>query len=600
MQRSSPVDTIKLEAYFQLGRMYEQVDRDTAEQYFLQGIKLSKELNSVVYLAKMHHFLGITYGIDAQYDAAYEMLEHAIELYQEQDNIAQEYRALNAVALFQFYQGNFEASRSTFLEILMVYDSLGWEDQKIGPYINMALNLEAAKRDDEALGYYEKALELGEHINDQRALALSYNNSGSIYRRKGDLKRAVAYHAQSLEYARKINFQVQIGRSLSNMGANYTAMGDYNRAVEYLTQAITHAKNNGVNRNLVKSYLHMSEAYTGLNRYGVALNFTDSAMQLSKTLKLEDDILLAQKQYYEIYKKSNRPELAYSYADSILIGEEARAQEVYAAHLAEAEKKLENFQLKSENDQQKAQLELTELRRQRTIAAAATGMTLVLLFGGFIFYLNNKRHQQNMLGLERKHADNATKRLESHKRHIASVLHDELGQQLAILKSKSSELDNPELLADIDRAIQMTRDVSYDTYPYQLQRLGLNQAVQKMLQKLSEKSITYYNADLDDLEPLLTDSQTLIVFRIIQESLTNVHKHAHARSCAVQYDAQSHTLTVRDNGIGFDPSHASEGVGQSALATYARLLDANYVIHSEREVGTTVAVKLKTLEANNK
>ena len=96
--------------------------------------------------------------------------------------------------------------------------------------------------------------------------------------------------------------------------------------------------------------------------------------------------------------------------------------------------------------------------------------------------------------------------------------------------------------------------------------------------------------DLPPDEPLLTETQKISAFRIAQESLTNIVRHAGTKSVKVSLveDPNSVRLIVEDIGVGFQPREAIGSLGIFGMRERARLIDASFSIHSNPAQGTTV------------
>ena len=198
---------------------------------------------------------------------------------------------------------------------------------------------------------------------------------------------------------------------------------------------------------------------------------------------------------------------------------------------------------------------------------------------------------------------------EQEKSRIARELHDELGQALTALKMDVEwmrERISPDqkMLEDklnamhglLDSTVAATRRISSDLRPLMLDDLGLLPAVEWLIQNFRQRTgITCeFALGAPDLE--LDDPYATAIFRILQESLTNVSRHAQASLVEVTLDAHEGEamLTVRDNGVGFrtDAPHKPSSYGLMGVAERAYLLGGNVKIDSERNRGTTIEVRI--------
>jgi PAS domain S-box-containing protein len=205
---------------------------------------------------------------------------------------------------------------------------------------------------------------------------------------------------------------------------------------------------------------------------------------------------------------------------------------------------------------------------------------------------------------------------EQEKTRIARELHDELAQSLTALKMDTIWVRDhlatgndalgarlSEMLATLDASVAATRRIAADLRPLVLDDLGLLPAIEWLGQNFQRRSgVTCelsINEDLDLGEPYAT-----AVFRILQESLVNVAKHARARrvQVAVTATGQEIVLQVQDDGAGFDPAapRRPHSLGLAGLRERAQLLNGKVRIHSQLGQGTRVEVRIPIGAAGGK
>ena len=202
---------------------------------------------------------------------------------------------------------------------------------------------------------------------------------------------------------------------------------------------------------------------------------------------------------------------------------------------------------------------------------------------------------------------------EEEKTRVARELHDELAQSLTALKmdaiwvrDRLPENAGPaaekleEMLAMLDATVAATRRIAADLRPLLLDDLGLVPAIEWLVQNFSQRTgvacALAVNEDVELHEPYAT-----AVFRIVQESLANVAKHAQASRVEVQIDrtATGVMLRVTDNGRGFSPAAPRQphSLGLMGLRERAQLLKGSMRIESHPGAGTHVHVQIPVLQA---
>ena len=205
---------------------------------------------------------------------------------------------------------------------------------------------------------------------------------------------------------------------------------------------------------------------------------------------------------------------------------------------------------------------------------------------------------------------------EEEKARVARELHDELAQSLTALKMDTLWVrDNgtsdaagaqeklADMLAMLDRAVASTRRIAADLRPLLLDDLGLGAAIEWVASNFKQRSGIETHVAVDEMLELREPYATA-VFRIVQESLANVGKHAQATEVWVAVDLGDDAirLSVRDNGKGFSPSapRKPQSLGLMGLRERAQLLRGSFNLDSEPGKGTLVEVHIPLTESQGR
>ncbi len=196
---------------------------------------------------------------------------------------------------------------------------------------------------------------------------------------------------------------------------------------------------------------------------------------------------------------------------------------------------------------------------------------------------------------------------EEERKRISREIHDELGQHLTALRMGVSVLrlefgaDNPllvervgALMALADRAIQVVRDIASSLRPGVL-NMGLASALEWLIDDFSRHSGIQCRLQLPEESVSLDDERATALFRIVQESLTNVARHAEASRAEVRLDKYDHSyrLEVSDDGKGFDPAVRRKSTfGLLGMRERGQMLGGELTIASAPGRGTRVTVTI--------
>ena len=200
---------------------------------------------------------------------------------------------------------------------------------------------------------------------------------------------------------------------------------------------------------------------------------------------------------------------------------------------------------------------------------------------------------------------------EEERERIAHELHDGLGQALTAIKldlAAAGRTMKPEVAAAADylakaqrladESLDELRRMASDLRPAALDNLGLVAALESYARAFKDRSGVAVAVEADKLEPRLPFEVETALYRICQEALTNIAKHARAQRAVVrlQREAEGVRLTVTDDGAGFDTSAVTttdgtlKGIGLLSMERRAEELDGRFSIESGPDQGTTVVV----------
>ena len=134
--------------------------------------------------------------------------------------------------------------------------------------------------------------------------------------------------------------------------------------------------------------------------------------------------------------------------------------------------------------------------------------------------------------------------------------------------------------------------MAYNLRPFELDRIGFKKAVEAMISKISDSSGTRYFKDIDELDGVLNNTALIYLYRLIQEGLNNILKHAEASvvMLEVKREGDRVRLQLDDNGKGFDPSGARVGLGLSGMEERAKLLGGEFQLASAPGEGTRIRI----------
>lgn len=200
---------------------------------------------------------------------------------------------------------------------------------------------------------------------------------------------------------------------------------------------------------------------------------------------------------------------------------------------------------------------------------------------------------------------------EKERKRLAAELHDELGHRLLALKLSIRSLERElsvqqttlkktvnRILQNIDETIEGIRRLYHDLSPGDLEDLGLTMALHNLVEdfKALNPKIKWV-VKLDNLDGLFGVQEDTVIYRVVQEALTNIGKHARPTRVTVSARQENGALSlvIEDNGRGFDPAKVLEekrSLGLLAMEERIRLLGGSFSLWSEKNKGTRISLSI--------
>jgi signal transduction histidine kinase len=200
---------------------------------------------------------------------------------------------------------------------------------------------------------------------------------------------------------------------------------------------------------------------------------------------------------------------------------------------------------------------------------------------------------------------------ETERTRIARELHDDISQQLALLRLNLSRLTRlvqghagivaGEAVKCADGIVTSVHDLSHRLYPARLRLIGLVPALDALLGEFSRRGpgITFTH---ENVPTALSPDLTLCLFRVVQEALQNALKHSHAQNVSIHLSgtADGVMLTVIDDGVGFAVDAGwGRGLGLISMSERVDAIGGTFNVRSSPHRGTRIEVSVPVAIAND-
>ena len=454
-------------------------------------------------------------------------------------------------------------------------------------------------------GFYDKAkkerdilIDKMESLNLDSYLAGEYYNQAIDYKKQGEreLEYASLLKAENLYDESPSNKSVFLGIH-SMLIVYYCDYGQFDEAKKHLDflEALDYNFSGDISSEI--NYLSGKAAYfKAIGQLEPALKLAQDKLELAMQLGIEDEIMASHILLSEIYfklgnfSKSIESMHASSAIKDVIYTKSNANALVYYQTLYETEKQEKELVKKN------ADISLLEKDNDVFKKAALFGGITILLFFGVILLYRNQRHLKSNKLLQEKFSQELLVSQENERLRISKDLHDGIGQQLLVIKNKLMLAGDDDTKKMVNDTIEEVRSISRDLYPFQLQELGITKAIEYTIDQIDENTTLFISAEIDNIDNVFSKENEVNLFRIIQEGLSNILKHAKAEAgkVSVRKFPDQLIISIKDNGTGFEFSEKYQNpksLGLKTLFERTKVLNGQMKVTSKKNNGTKLEFK---------
>ena len=512
-----------------------------------------------------------------------------------------------------YFKGKHDEALKIYMDALQIAEQAKLHLQIAAVCNEIGTLLKKNKALKKALEYYTRALAEASVVKHDEQMANAYNNIGLIYEEEGNYAKALAQYQRSLLAYQKIKDKLGESYSLEYIGYVYALMKNYDLAVTNLQKSLSLRIELKDNYGIAICLIELTEVFRDKKDQRLAIAYAKRAISFSRESNYPDMLQKGYALLAEIYEHEQNYAAAYqahqqytAVKDSIFnIEKSKQINELQTKY--ETEKKEQKIDLlNKENTIQK--LKLTQ---RDGIIVVITAVFLGCLFIVYLLYNRYRLKQQTRLQAEvMMQQDLATKAVltaeENERKRIAGELHDGLGQMFSAVKLNLSAIsenltfkdEHNEKMFDktlhlVDESCKEVRAISHQMAPNVLLKAGLTSAVRDFIDKIDARKLKV-NLTTFGLQERLDPNIEIVLYRVIQETVNNVIKHAKASALDIQLtkDVEGINVMIEDNGTGFNVAllEKFDGIGLKNIRTRVAYLKGTVDFSSRPDQGTLVAI----------
>ena len=538
--------------------------------------------------------------------------------------------ALSVLGMLAKDQGKFEQAINYQLRALKIQEQYRSYEGILNASNDIGILYKRMKLLNKALPFYQRVVDLCRQLlqdktftpkrrkNFEVSLAYAQNNVGTIYLDQRQFVKAKPYFQEAIEWGRRLKINDIGAVAYANLASLETEQGNLPAALRYFKQSLAFDQAEGNDFGQAETLSSMAGLYEKMNDNGQAERTLLTALRLATRLQALATLQQVHRELSRFYQKTGRYTLATQhYAQLVQLNDSIYNQDV-TQKVAELQTKYETEKKEAQNRLQAAQLRTQQqvIRRRNTQLAA--GAAVALLLAGLAYLLYNRRRlrrevefAQEREQLTQLRAAAVLEAEEGERRRIGFDLHDGVGQLLTVAKlnlhalSEELSLNTVGQQALLDNALDVVnesfrevRSISHNLMPNALIKRGLAQAVRDFLDKISPDGRLKINLEVVGLDRggRLPATIENVLFRVVQEMVQNILKHAQATEVTLQIvrHADELTVLVEDNGVGFNPSTLGPdaGIGLKNIESRMAFLGGRVEVDSQPGHGTTITLEV--------
>ncbi|MET3500367.1 signal transduction histidine kinase [Mucilaginibacter rubeus] len=462
-------------------------------------------------------------------------------------------------------------------------------------YYRLAKAYVKLKNHKKALEFCMLAISYAPKTGDRTELIEALNLAATLYEAKNNYREALNYSRQAFDINDSLNLARQTNENTSE-AYSHKFMGDVmesikpNDSEQEILKIIDVKKSLNDTLALSINYFNLGVLYKNKRLYLQSLDALKNSLQFATQINYADMQRSATNEIADLYEQLG------DYKQSLIYLKR------HAAIKTSGNSTIDELQAKYEIKQREDQVlqQQFEITKRNYWMAGICVFILLMFFTGFFYYKQNKLKQRNMAMQAIIAAE------ESERQRIARDLHDSVSQIISAAKINLSVIGselafiNEEQRTRFEKAINLVdygfkevRTISHNMMPWTLHKTGLAQVIKQFIENIKNNNIAI-NFFCQGFDSPFDDTIEIILYRVLQESVNNVMKHAHADRVDISLirSDENISLTIEDNGIGFDATNPDifKGMGLNNLMSRINFLKGMVEFDSHPNRGTLVSI----------
>jgi signal transduction histidine kinase len=576
--------------------------------------KIASKLKDTSALAVATLNLGSYYKFDRQNDSAYFYLSKALKYYSNLENLAQESYILMSIADLEYNEKDYTSSETNAIKALRILENLPKTEDNLDNfwilYNRIADISSELGRYEKSIEYHEKALEVTEKMKNGFIDGIyTINNLAFVYRQMKDYDKALELYESLLPLRSEYEDDDPTFYALIINNIAYTKLlsgdTDYDELLPTFYKAYQISEDFDDNVTKMAVTTDLSKLYLQKQQLDSAYKYAKETYDISKSLSANDYIL-----------------------EALLVLSETKDSEEGKAYLNEhiklsdsllnVERNVRNKFARIEFETDKIEEENERMSQQRMWLLIVSSVLLVTLFLLYIiitqraknkelqFEKDQQKANEEIYNLMLSQQDRVDEARANEKKRISQEMHDGIlgrlfGTRLSLdslnfSEGKEAVQNRSNYIKELKTIEDDIRKISHDLNTDFVSGSGFMDIVSELIEKQAKAYQLKHEFEYtDDVSwEMVSNKNKINIYRIIQESLQNIYKHANAETVKISFQLKNNVilLSIIDDGDGFDINKSKKGIGIKNINARVHDLEGSVRFDSKLNEGTTITIKI--------
>lgn len=585
----------------ELTYQYSFKDAPMAIRFGEQALDLALHIGDDRLLAQTYNDLSIAYIGKGDYEQSLVLNEKALKIRELLGDSMQVAASLSKLGNVHFELGRFDKALRYYLRALAIYEGNNASLYAGQIYNNIGTIYEKNGELERSIEYREKSIEIAQQYNDLNVVITAKGNVANVLQKMGRYKEAESLFLSLIPLIDSTGNKEHLSSVYQGLGVNARMQGKTQDGAMYYRKALKVYEDMGNETGISLINVNLGNVYTDLKQFQRAEEHLNKGLKISLDNNSYTQIIHAYMGLSDLEKERGEFDKAWNYLKLASLYKDSTYSENITEQIAEMGVKYETEKKERELAEKESELAKEQLRvKQRNYwLGISIGLFFIFAVIGVLLFRQQK--------MKRRQVEQETlMKVQNERLRISRDLHDHIGAELTLISSaldaESYREEDTKKKANLesisDNARNAMTQLRETIWAIRSQHLTLKDFMIKIreyankIETVNDGAMHIVIGEPENGSLVLSPAQTIGLYRICQEALNNAMKYANASEIKVQAHCSgtSFSISITDNGKGFDKDNIEFGYGLRNMEERAHELGWTFTLETAPNAGTRIEV----------